>query len=336
MSQSVWASPGGRPFSKCRRTSQCCSTDCVPAPPSTPDASGSYAGVRSGAGPGGPRHPCPESPRRSAQRRGRDHRVVRRAVRRRRVDDRRPIPDPFAETCGPDTFATVQAIYSACMAPRVRRSSRGSPGSCTTFGRSIRSPRTWFAFAALAAPMPALPIPPQPPGVAGGGHRRALGGDRRPRRWCTPAPHRVAVGLTDAMIWRPSRLSPSLVRDVRAEFTDIEVVELVLDVMRNAANKMAVALAADQPHVNDGVAVYEIDADGTAHYGPRGSGDEAVPDLTFSGATSRVPMHRSAIRTRTTHVDDRSGRRDRDAERAGRPVAARGVSGRTSRGRPSL
>jgi hypothetical protein len=41
----------------------------------------------------------------------------------------------------------------------------------------------------------------------------------------------------------------------------------VLDVMRNGANKIAVALGADDPHVEEGIEVYEVDADGVAHYG---------------------------------------------------------------------
>ena len=37
--------------------------------------------------------------------------------------------------------------------------------------------------------------------------------------------------------------------------------------MRNAANKIAVALQADAPHVSDGVEIYDIDERGEAVYG---------------------------------------------------------------------
>jgi alkylhydroperoxidase family enzyme len=81
------------------------------------------------------------------------------------------------------------------------------------------------------------------------------------------ARQRAALELTDAMIWRPARLDPLLVAAVRQELRADERVELVLDVMRNAANKIAVALRADAPHVSSGVEIYDIDADGDAVYG---------------------------------------------------------------------
>jgi hypothetical protein len=44
-------------------------------------------------------------------------------------------------------------------------------------------------------------------------------------------------------------------------FTE-ETLELTLDVMRNASNKIAVSLAADAPRVSEGTERYLIDADG--------------------------------------------------------------------------
>ena len=82
-----------------------------------------------------------------------------------------------------------------------------------------------------------------------------------------PARARTALALTDAMIWHPGSLPDVLMADVRRDFRPAEAVEIVLDVMRNAANKIAVALAADAPHVSSGIEVYEIDLDGVAHYG---------------------------------------------------------------------
>jgi len=41
----------------------------------------------------------------------------------------------------------------------------------------------------------------------------------------------------------------------------------VLDVTRNALNKVAVALAADAAHVEDGVEIYDIEPDGSLVYG---------------------------------------------------------------------
>ena len=75
---------------------------------------------------------------------------------------------------------------------------------------------------------------------------------------------KAALALTDALIWTPASIPAD---DVRAHFTPAEAVELVLDVTRNAQNKIAVALAADDPHVTEGVEVYDINPDGTLTYG---------------------------------------------------------------------
>jgi alkylhydroperoxidase family enzyme len=73
---------------------------------------------------------------------------------------------------------------------------------------------------------------------------------------------RAALALTDALIWTPG----SIPTDVREHLDDGQVVELVLDVARNAQNKIAVALAADDPHVEDGIELYDINPDGTLAY----------------------------------------------------------------------
>lgn len=92
----------------------------------------------------------------------------------------------------------------------------------------------------------------------------AIGPDRRGE---LPPRLRVALDVVDAVIWHPARVSPELVAAVHRHFEPAESVELVLDVVRNAANKIAVALGADEPHVADGIEVYEVDTDGVAHYG---------------------------------------------------------------------
>ena len=79
--------------------------------------------------------------------------------------------------------------------------------------------------------------------------------------------HRAALALADALIWQPARIPAGVLDAVRHGFTPVESVELVLDVMRNAGNKIAVALAADDPHVADGVEVYDIDPSGNPVYG---------------------------------------------------------------------
>ena len=49
-------------------------------------------------------------------------------------------------------------------------------------------------------------------------------------------------------------------------FSTVQARELTLDVMRNASNKIAVALRADAPRVEQGTSLYTIDADGQPVY----------------------------------------------------------------------
>jgi hypothetical protein len=76
------------------------------------------------------------------------------------------------------------------------------------------------------------------------------------------ARHRVALRLTDALVTQPSSIDPVLAASVHEHFSAAEVVEIVLDVVRNAANKIAVAFGADAPAVTEGVEFYDIDATG--------------------------------------------------------------------------
>jgi alkylhydroperoxidase family enzyme len=78
---------------------------------------------------------------------------------------------------------------------------------------------------------------------------------------------KAALALTDALIWTPDGLPATALAAVREHFTPAQAVELVLDVMRNAGNKIAVALAADAPNVTDGIEIYDIEPDGTLTYG---------------------------------------------------------------------
>ncbi|HEX7442711.1 MAG TPA: carboxymuconolactone decarboxylase family protein, partial [Acidimicrobiales bacterium] len=55
---------------------------------------------------------------------------------------------------------------------------------------------------------------------------------------------RAALAFTDAMIWTPGRIEASTVAGLRDQATASQQVELVLDVTRNALNKIAVALGA--------------------------------------------------------------------------------------------
>lgn len=79
--------------------------------------------------------------------------------------------------------------------------------------------------------------------------------------------HKVALRLTDAMLWQPTAYPAGLVEQVHGAFDAEQAVELVLDVARNAANKIAVTFGADEPHVADGVEYYDLDERGDPVYG---------------------------------------------------------------------
>ncbi len=79
--------------------------------------------------------------------------------------------------------------------------------------------------------------------------------------------HQTALRLVDTMVWEPGSYPADLAPAVHASFTDAEVVELVLDIARNAANKIAVAFGADEAHVTEGVEFYDVDERGELVYG---------------------------------------------------------------------
>lgn len=78
--------------------------------------------------------------------------------------------------------------------------------------------------------------------------------------------HKAALRYADALIWSPSRIAPAVAADVLQHFSPVQARELTLDVMRNASNKIAVALKADAPRVEQGISLYTIDADGQPVY----------------------------------------------------------------------
>jgi hypothetical protein len=73
---------------------------------------------------------------------------------------------------------------------------------------------------------------------------------------------KTALQLTEAIIIRPDSLDDGLATRAQLHFNDAELVELVLDVMRNSANKVAVAFGADTPNVAEGLQLYDIGPDG--------------------------------------------------------------------------
>jgi alkylhydroperoxidase family enzyme len=73
---------------------------------------------------------------------------------------------------------------------------------------------------------------------------------------------KAALRFVDAMIWTPSTIGADVAAGVRAQFSDAESLEITLDVMRNAANKIMVAFGADAPVVEEGVELFVLGLDG--------------------------------------------------------------------------
>lgn len=78
---------------------------------------------------------------------------------------------------------------------------------------------------------------------------------------------RAALEFTDAVIWTPGHIDPATVTALATAATPAQWVELVLDITRNALNKVAVGLGADAAHVEDGVELYDVAPDGSLLYG---------------------------------------------------------------------
>ena len=77
---------------------------------------------------------------------------------------------------------------------------------------------------------------------------------------------KAALRYADGLIWTPAHLVADDVAEVRSWFSGAEAVELTFDIMRNASNKIAVALGGDAPRVESGTERYLLDADGQTVY----------------------------------------------------------------------
>ena len=70
---------------------------------------------------------------------------------------------------------------------------------------------------------------------------------------------RLALQVVDAFVWRPIQWPAGLGDQVVDALGPAVATELTLDIVRNAANKIAVAFDADDPQVETGVEYYDID-----------------------------------------------------------------------------
>jgi hypothetical protein len=69
----------------------------------------------------------------------------------------------------------------------------------------------------------------------------------------------LALQVLDAFVWQPIQWPPGLGEQVVDALGPAAATELTLDIVRNAANKIAVAFDADDPQVETGVEYYDID-----------------------------------------------------------------------------
>jgi hypothetical protein len=70
----------------------------------------------------------------------------------------------------------------------------------------------------------------------------------------------LALQVVDAFVWQPIRWPSGLGEQVVDALGPAAATELTLDIVRNAANKIAVAFDVDAPQVETGVEYYDIDA----------------------------------------------------------------------------
>ncbi len=201
------------------------------------------------------------------------------------LDDRRR--QAFAAACGPSLFGTVQMIYVADFVPRTFAALDAVFGASQwTVLDAAPVDDTWPAVEAFideVAKLSALgPLPTELIRLRGARQhdcrlcrsRRSLaaaegGADEatfdavdRYRESDLPESVKAALELTDAIVWQPSSIGADTVSDIHRWFEPAEALEIVLDVTRNAANKIAVALGADAPVVTEGVEWFATDDDG--------------------------------------------------------------------------
>ena len=69
----------------------------------------------------------------------------------------------------------------------------------------------------------------------------------------------LALQVVDTFVWQPTQWPPGLGEQVVDALGPAVATELILDIVRNAANKIAVAFNVDDPQVETGVEYYDID-----------------------------------------------------------------------------
>ena len=77
---------------------------------------------------------------------------------------------------------------------------------------------------------------------------------------------KAALRYVDALIWTPSTIDDDVAKGMLTHYSDAEALEITFDVMRNATNKIAVALGGDAPRIEEGTERYLLGLDGQPVY----------------------------------------------------------------------
>jgi len=78
--------------------------------------------------------------------------------------------------------------------------------------------------------------------------------------------HKVALRLADALMTQPGAIGPQLREEAGEQFSDGELLELTLDVMKWNHQKVAVALGTDAEAVPGQLTDLQFDTDGHPHW----------------------------------------------------------------------
>jgi AhpD family alkylhydroperoxidase len=86
-----------------------------------------------------------------------------------------------------------------------------------------------------------------------------------------PERHKVALRFADAMMTQPGQIGTELKQQLREHFTDAELLEISLDVMKWNYQKVPVALRIDAEPAPGQLTTLEFDDNGRHRYGPPAS-----------------------------------------------------------------
>ena len=86
--------------------------------------------------------------------------------------------------------------------------------------------------------------------------------------------HKAALRLADAMVTMPEEIDESLRAELRRHFSDDEILEITLDMMKWSHQKISVALGTDAEVTPGKLTEYDFDASGHARFDTRLTTDD--------------------------------------------------------------